>query len=80
MEDFQTSRDTSTTVALPDAKAPIDAARMASATFDFSHHSNLSVHHPVSPVTDRLSQRGRERVQDQTHRGFKRPINGETTS
>ena len=32
---------------------------MASATFDFSHPSNFSVNHPVSPVTEGLSHRGR---------------------
>jgi hypothetical protein len=30
----------------------------ASATFDFSHPSNFSVNHPVSPETKGLSTRG----------------------
>jgi len=32
---------------------------VASATFDFSHPSNFRVNHPVSPVTEGLSQKGR---------------------
>jgi len=34
-----------------------DPGRIASATFDFSHPSHFSVNHPVSPVTEGLSQR-----------------------
>jgi len=35
---------------------------VTSATFDFSHPSNLSVNHPVSPVTEGLSPGDRERL------------------
>ena len=42
---------------------------VASATCDFSHPSHFSVNHPVSPVTEGLSQRDRERRMLVTERG-----------
>jgi hypothetical protein len=40
----------------PTSKLQTDPARMASATFDFSHPSNLNVNHPVSPVNRAFTQ------------------------
>jgi hypothetical protein len=62
LHDWRFDAKTETESACVGATRACSPARVASATFDFSHPSNLSVNHPASPVTEGLSHRDGERL------------------